>query len=83
MKDKIATHATQIRLPLDLRDRIATVAGKGRMAHFIRQAIEAELARREAAMPPQLAPQPDRGPAEEIAEPQSARPGAAGRRQVR
>jgi len=47
LKDKVATHATQVRLPLDVRDRIEAVAGKGRMAAFIREAIDAELERRE------------------------------------
>lgn len=49
LKDKVATHATQVRLPLDIRARIEAIAGKGRMAKFIREAIEAELLRRENA----------------------------------
>ncbi len=48
LKEKVATHATIVRLPLDVRDRIEAIAGKGRMASFIRDAIDAEIQRREA-----------------------------------
>ena len=38
---------TTVRLPVETFDRIAVVAGKHRVASFIREAVEAELARRE------------------------------------
>ena len=47
LKNDVATHATIVRLPIDLRERIEAVAGKNRMAKFIREAVEAELKRRE------------------------------------
>ncbi|MFV0293083.1 MAG: hypothetical protein ACK5II_07665 [Paracoccus sp. (in: a-proteobacteria)] len=47
LKDKVATHATQVRLPLDVRDRIEAVAGKNHMAAFIREAIDEKLERQE------------------------------------
>lgn len=40
---------TKVRLTEDQRARIERAAGPGRMAEFIREAIENELARREAA----------------------------------
>ena len=51
LKNKVATHATLVRLPLDVRDRIEALAGKGRMAAFIREAIDTELSRREKSDP--------------------------------
>lgn len=47
LKKSEKTVATQIRLPFDMRARIEAVAGENRMAVFIREAIEAELIRRE------------------------------------
>ncbi len=38
---------TQVRLPEDVRLRIENIVGKNRMAGFIREAVEAELVRRE------------------------------------
>ena len=38
---------TTVRLPVETFDRIAVVAGKHRVAAFIREAVESELARRE------------------------------------
>lgn len=46
LKLNIETKATQVRLTADVRARIEAVAPK-RMAEFIREAIERELARRE------------------------------------
>jgi hypothetical protein len=39
---------TQVRLSADLRARIEAMVGKQRMGQFLREAAEAELARREA-----------------------------------
>lgn len=55
-----ATVVTQVRLPADMRRRIEALVGPHRMAEFIRQAVEAELARREAEAgitPPGPAPE--------------------------
>lgn len=38
---------TQVRLTNELRERIEALVGPNRMAVFIREAVEAELARRE------------------------------------
>lgn len=38
---------TTVRLPEQVMARIEAVAGKNRMAQFIREAVEAELLRRE------------------------------------
>ena len=38
---------TTVRLPVDVFDRIEAVAGKNRAASFIREAVAAELERRE------------------------------------
>lgn len=40
---------TVVRLSQEVRDRIAALVGKTGMAKFIRDAVEAELRRREAA----------------------------------
>jgi Arc/MetJ-type ribon-helix-helix transcriptional regulator len=40
---------TVVRLSDDVRARIVALVGAGRMAEFVRQAVEAELARRERA----------------------------------
>lgn len=40
---------TLVRLTDDVRARIEKIAGKNRMAGFIREAVEAELTRREEA----------------------------------
>lgn len=42
------TKMTGVRLTEDVRERIEAIVGPNRMAVFIREAIEAELARREA-----------------------------------
>lgn len=39
---------TKVRLTLETRDRIEAIVGPNRMAAFIREAVENELARREA-----------------------------------
>jgi predicted DNA-binding protein len=41
--------ATSVRLTADIRQRITALVGENRMAVFIREAIEHELARREQA----------------------------------
>ena len=41
--------ATQVRLPPELMERIDALCGPGRRADFIREAVEAELTRREIA----------------------------------
>lgn len=38
---------TTVRLPVETFDRITVVAGKNRIAAFIREAVDAELERRE------------------------------------
>jgi predicted DNA-binding protein len=38
---------TLVRLPLDVAERIDAIAGPNRRAEFIREAVEAELKRRE------------------------------------
>lgn len=43
---------TLVRLPVDVAERIEALVGPNRMAAFIREAIEAELARRERQEPP-------------------------------
>jgi len=40
---------TKVRLADDQRRRIEALVGKNRMAEFIREAVERELARREAS----------------------------------
>lgn len=40
--------ATQVRLPADVRDRNTALVGAKGMAAFIREAVDRELARREA-----------------------------------
>jgi len=40
---------TQVRLPEEVMARIDALCGKGRRAEFIREAVEAELNRREKA----------------------------------
>lgn len=42
---------TQVRLTIELRQRIEALVGPSRMAVFIREAVEAELSRREAEAP--------------------------------
>ena len=41
--------ATMVRLTVDMIARIEAVAGKNQMSQFVREAVEAELSRREAA----------------------------------
>lgn len=48
-QNKVEGKLTSVRLPDTLRARIDAVAGPNRMAIFIREAVEAELRRREAA----------------------------------
>lgn len=50
---------TVIRLSAEMIARIEAVAGKHRMSQFAREAIEAELLRREAASQPK--PKPRKG----------------------
>jgi predicted DNA-binding protein len=56
LNKKIATVATQVRFPADIRDRIEAIAGKGRMAAFVREAVIAELERREDSDNPEGRP---------------------------
>lgn len=42
---------TQVRLPQDVMDRIDALMGGNKRAQFIREAVEAELTRREKAEP--------------------------------
>ncbi len=48
LKADVETKPTMVRLTEDTRQRIEAVAGKNRMAVFIREAIDNELERREA-----------------------------------
>lgn len=48
LKANVETKPTMVRLTEDTRQRIEAVAGKNRMAVFIREAVENELDRREA-----------------------------------
>lgn len=48
LKANVETKATMVRLTEDARQRIEALVGPNRMAAFIREAIETELARREA-----------------------------------
>lgn len=45
------THRLAIRITRETRDRIEAVAGKHRISEFIRDAIDAELARHENHLP--------------------------------
>lgn len=49
LKRDIKTRATMVRLTEDVRSRIEAIVGPNRMAAFIREAIDAELKRRESA----------------------------------
>lgn len=49
LKKDAQTKPTMVRLTEDTRQRIEAVAGKNRMAVFIREAVERELERREKA----------------------------------
>lgn len=49
LKKDAQTKPTMVRLTEDTRQRIEAVAGKNRMAVFIREAVEVELERREKA----------------------------------
>ena len=51
LKVDIETKATMVRLTEDVRLRIEALVGKRRMAAFIREAIDAELKRRERQKP--------------------------------
>lgn len=53
LKDKIATHSTVVRLPLDMRAEIEEIAGPNRMAEFIREAVAEKIERAKAAKPPE------------------------------
>lgn len=46
-RPKLNVIATTLRLPAPLLERIDVLLGPGRRAQFIREAVEAELARRE------------------------------------
>jgi predicted DNA-binding protein len=46
-RPKLGVIATTLRLPAALLERIDALMGPGRRAQFIREAVEAELARRE------------------------------------
>ena len=46
-RPKLGVIATTLRLPAALLDRIDALMGPGRRAQFIREAVEAELRRRE------------------------------------
>lgn len=48
LSSKAETRMTSVRLTEDVRDRIVALVGPNRMAVFIREAVEAELERREA-----------------------------------
>jgi predicted DNA-binding protein len=48
-RPSLKVKATVVRLSDDVRQRIEVLAGKNRMAEFIREAIERELKRREKA----------------------------------
>jgi len=48
LNTKFETKPTMVRLTEDVRSRIEALVGPNRMAIFIREAVEAELARREA-----------------------------------
>lgn len=48
LKAKDPTIKTTIRLPTSLLSRIRAIAGDGGAAEFIREAVEAEVVRREA-----------------------------------
>jgi hypothetical protein len=45
----LGNKATQVRLPQNVMDRIDALMGGNRRAQFIREAVEAELERREKA----------------------------------
>lgn len=45
----LGNKATQVRLPQDVMDRIDALTGTNRRAQFIREAVLAELERREKA----------------------------------
>ncbi len=47
LKKDVKTSPTVVRLDADTRARIEKIAGPNRMAAFIREAVEAELKRRE------------------------------------
>ena len=51
LKKDVETVQTIVRLTADTRARIEAVAGKNRMAGFIREAVENELTRRERDKP--------------------------------
>lgn len=51
LKKDVPTVKTTIRVTREFLDRIEAVAGEGRTASFIRDAAEAELARREREKP--------------------------------
>ena len=48
-RPSLGVKETKVRLTEDTRARIAALGGPNRMAVFIREAVEAELQRREAA----------------------------------
>lgn len=47
LRSEMTTVKTTVRLSSDVHERVEAVAGKNRMALFIREAIERELERRE------------------------------------
>jgi hypothetical protein len=47
LKKNVETRPTVVRLDAETRERIEAIAGPNRMAVFIREAVEAELKRRE------------------------------------
>jgi hypothetical protein len=50
-RPKLGVIATTLRLPAHLLERIDVLMGANRRAQFIREAVEAELKRRERAKP--------------------------------
>lgn len=51
LKSSVPTHKMLLRMPEDMRERIAALVGEGQVASFIREAVERELERREAGKP--------------------------------
>lgn len=46
-RPSLKVKTTTVRLPLSVFSRIEAICGKNRMAKFVREAVEAELKRRE------------------------------------
>lgn len=58
LKLKDPTVKTTIRLPTSLHERMEKVAGEGKVAAFIREAVEEKLATAEASTPRKPKPSP-------------------------